>query len=115
MEMWHLALTRDWESALGAGEYRVSTLGATLDDVGFIHCSRPHQAPGVAERFYTRVFEPLSILVLDDDAMRAAGVEVRDEDAGGGEFFPHIYGPIDPSLVRKVLPARIADGQLVVE
>ena len=70
MEIWHLALARDWETAGAAGAYRVSTLGATLDDVGYIHCSRPDQAPGVAARFYADISDPLAILVMDDDALR---------------------------------------------
>jgi len=115
MDIWHLALARDWESAVAVGEYRVSTRGATLDEVGFIHCSRPAQAPSVAARFYADVAEPLAILVLDDGDVRTCGVDVRYEDAGGGEFFPHVYGAIVPDWVRDVLPARVADGRLVLE
>ncbi len=115
MEIWHLALAHEWEAAAEAGEYRVSTLGASLDDVGYIHCSRPHQAPDVATRFYAQVTAPLVILVMDDDAVRAAGTEVPYEDAGEGELFPHLYGAIDPAWVREVLPAHIGDGRLVID
>ena len=115
MEIWHLALARDWETASTAGAYRVSTLGATLDEVGYIHSSRPHQAPGVAARFYADVADPLAILVMDDDAVRGAGTDVTYEDAGAGELFPHIYGAIDPAWVREALPAHMADGRLVID
>ena len=115
MDIWHLALARDWETAAAAGAYRVSTLGATLDDVGYIHCSRPHQAPAVAARFYADVEDPLAILVMDDEAVRESGTDVTYEDAGTGELFPHIYGAIDPAWVRAALPAHMAEGRLVID
>lgn len=115
MHIWHLALTRDWEAAVAVGEYRVSTLGATVDDVGFIHCSLPEQAPVVASRFYTAVTEPLTVLVMEDDAIREAGTDVRFDEVGNGEVFPHIYGPIDPAWVRRVVPAHMAKGVLVID
>ena len=37
--IFHIAVVAEWEVAALAGEYRVSTLGATLDEVGFIHGS----------------------------------------------------------------------------
>ena len=112
MEIWHLALAEDWVEAVATGSYRVSTLGRTLAQEGFIHCSRPEQAPGVAARFYADVTAPLSILVMDDDGVRAAGVEVKYEDAGNGKRFPHIYGAIDPAWVVEERPARITEGTL---
>lgn len=115
MEIWHLALACEWETGVAAGVYRVSTLGASLDDVGYIHCSRPQQTPGVAARFYADVSEPLAILVMDDDAVRNSGTGVNYADAGTGELFPHIYGAIDPAWVREVLPAHMADGRLVID
>jgi len=115
MEMWHLALTRDWEAAVAAGEYRISTRGATVDDVGFVHCSLPQQAPAVAARFYSDVSVPLAILVMDTDEVRAAGTDVRFDDVGNGESFPHIYGPMDPAWVHRVVPARMADGVLTID
>lgn len=114
MTIWHLALDADWTSAVAAGSYRVSTRGLTVDDVGFIHCSTPAQVAGVAARFYADVTEPLQLLAIDADAVRASGTEVLWEDGGNGEMFPHIYGPIDTAWVHAVTPARIEDGLLVV-
>jgi uncharacterized protein (DUF952 family) len=112
MEIWHLALAEDWDEALATGSYRVSTRGRTLAQEGFIHCSRPEQAPGVAARFYADVAAPLRILVMDDDEVRAFGVEVTYEDAGHGELFPHIYGAIDLAWVVEERSAHIMDGTL---
>ncbi|WP_425465243.1 DUF952 domain-containing protein [Nonomuraea diastatica] len=95
MTIHHLALQADWDSARQAGEYRVSTRGCSLDDAGFIHCSRDlAQLRGVHSAFYTDVTEPL--LVLDIDP---AGLDVRVEDG-----FPHVYGPLPVSAVTAVHP-----------
>jgi len=105
MSLWHLAHRADWEAARVAGTYRVSTRDRTLDDVGFVHASRPAQLARVAEAVYADDPEELVVLVLDESLVAAAGVRVVDEDGGTGELFPHLYGPIDPSWVVEVLPA----------
>ena len=114
MTIWHLALESDWTAAVAAGSYRVSTRGLTLDQVGFIHGATHEQVAGVAARFYGDVTEPLLLLEIDADAVRASGTEVVLEDGGNGELFPHIYGPIDTAWVREATPARIKNGTLVV-
>lgn len=95
--IFHLALPADWVAATESGWYRVSTRGRSLDDEGFIHCSTRQQLVGVAERFYGDVGEVV-ILHVDPDRL---GAEVRVEPAveGGGELFPHVYGPIPSSAV----------------
>ena len=99
--IYHLALARDWEAALRAGEYAVSTLGRTLDEEGFVHASRADQWRGVRERFYADVTEPLVLLVIDPDRL---GAEVREEPLPGlDETFPHVYGPIEVDAVVEVL------------
>jgi uncharacterized protein (DUF952 family) len=100
MEILHLACRDDWDRALAAGEYRTSTLGLSLDEVGFIHASTAAQLPTVASATFAETSQPLIVLVLDDDALRSAGTVVRYEDGGDGELFPHIYGPIRTDLVR---------------
>ncbi|WP_344921742.1 DUF952 domain-containing protein [Streptosporangium oxazolinicum] len=101
MTILHLALASDWESARQAGEYRVSTIGRTLDEVGFIHaCADHEQLRGVVERFYRDVADPLVLLSVDP-----TGLDVRMEagdDAPGA--FPHIYGPLPITAVTSALP-----------
>ncbi|MGO3362803.1 MAG: DUF952 domain-containing protein [Corynebacterium sp.] len=103
MTLYHLALRNDWTGAAEAGEYRVSTRGLSLEDVGFIHASHAGQVSATAERFYPDVRDELCVLVLDDAAIRAAGVGIEEEDAGTGELFPHIYGAIRPEWVTEVV------------
>ena len=105
MTILHIARRADWDEALRSGSYRVSTLGATLDRVGFIHGSFPDQVAQVAEFLYADEDDELCVLVLDEDAIRAAGTEVRLEDGGDGTLYPHVYGPIDPAWVVDVRAA----------
>jgi uncharacterized protein (DUF952 family) len=112
MQLRHIALAADWERALAAGEYRVSTVGRTIDDEGFIHASLPEQVAATASRYYAGLGVPLVVLVMDSDRLEAAGVPVRLEDAGG-EQFPHLYAPLPVALVDDVRPARFGpDGVL---
>ncbi|WP_431924052.1 DUF952 domain-containing protein [Nonomuraea jabiensis] len=91
----HLALQTDWETAQKAGEYRISTLGHTLDEIGYIHCSRDlAQLRGVHATFYAHVTEPLLILDIDP-----TGLDVRLENG-----FPHLYGPLPITAVTAVHP-----------
>lgn len=90
--IFHLALVSDWDAARAAGEYAVSTRGASLADVGFVHCSTAEQWRGVRERFYADVpVEQLVLLTVDP-----TGLDVRYEPPvlGVEELFPHVYGPI---------------------
>ena len=95
-EIFHIARQTDWEAAVDAGTYRESTLGRTLEQEGFIHCSQRQQVAGVANAFYRDV-DGLVLLVIDVDRV---GAEVRYEAVGGGtEPFPHIYGPLNVDAV----------------
>ncbi|KQR08687.1 hypothetical protein ASF78_20395 [Cellulomonas sp. Leaf334] len=108
-----MAHRTDWDEALVTGEYRTSTRGASLDDVGFIHASRREQLPAVARFVHAGDTEELCVLVLDSETIEAAGTDVRLEDGGDGQLFPHVFGPIRPEWVHDVLPAVIgADGEL---
>jgi len=100
----HLALAADWAAAQEAGEYRVSTRGASLEEVGFIHASHAHQVAGVAERYYADVTEDLVLLVIDPDRLGVPVVEEVPE--GGTEAFPHVRGPITTGAVVDVLPVE---------
>ncbi|GAA1313152.1 hypothetical protein Psi02_56620 [Planotetraspora silvatica] len=101
--IFHLALAADWEHAEKAGEYRVSTLGRTLDEEGFIHASADlAQAEGVARRFYLDVTEPLLLLAIDESLLNCPlKFEVAE---GTTEAFPHIYGPIPVAAVTDATP-----------
>lgn len=86
----HICQLSAWQTAQASGEYRP----ASLDNEGFIHCSRPEQVLSVASRFYRDV-PGLILLWIDPEKVRP---EVRWEDADG-EVFPHIYGPLNTDAV----------------
>lgn len=112
MTILHLARRVDWNDAQSSGEYRISTRGATIDQVGYIHASFPDQLATVAEAIYADADDEFCVLVMDEEAIRAAGTPVVVEDCGCGQSYPHIYGPIDPAWVTEVRPASFtADGQ----
>ncbi len=103
--VFHLALRQDWEEAQASGDYRVSTLGRTLDEEGFLHASYRHQWPGVRAAFYSAVEQPLVLLEIDPGRLDVP--VVVEAPAGSDEAFPHIYGPLP---VRAVVAVHPLDG-----
>lgn len=96
-ELLHLALRAEWNAAVAAGgPYDRSTIGVSLAEEGFIHCSFPDQVVATAERYYAGR-DDVVVLVIDTDRLDA---EVRVEDLGGtGVEFPHVYGPVPVEAV----------------
>ena len=96
--IFHIARAVDWEGAQGTGEYRVSTLGRTLEEEGFIHCSTgAAQGAGVLRNYYAHVEEPLVVLTI---ATARVPSEIRFEVPDGAtDAFPHIYGPLPVDAV----------------
>ena len=100
--IYHLALADDWQAARVVGEYRISTRGLTLAQVGFIHASYAHQIEATHQRFFADA-GPLKLLVLDPARLEALGLAVRAETApGSGELFPHVYGAVPVQAVLQV-------------
>ncbi len=83
--------TRRWRT----GEYRWSTLGRTLEEEGFIHCSTPEQVPGVLARYYASYADDLLLLTVDPGAAdRTAAVGRREH--GYGRAVPPRLRPDHP-------------------
>jgi uncharacterized protein (DUF952 family) len=107
--IYHLALRDEWR----AGEpYRRSTLGQSLDDVGFVHCSYAPQVQTIAD-LVSRDRDDVVLLEIDPSLLDA---EVRDERADDDiDLFPHVYGPITPQAVVCVHDLALDDdGRLVL-
>lgn len=113
----HLAERAAWEAARRSGAYRP----ASLDVEGFVHCSTPAQATGVANAFY-RGRTDLVLLVVDADRL---GPSLRWEapahpsapagEVPAGDRFPHVYGPIPVAAVlRTVDLVPAADGRFAI-
>lgn len=98
--IFHITEPSVWEQAQTDGSYYGSTRGASLGDVGFIHCSFRHQVETVANFLYGDWDGPLLLLEADPDNISA---EIRVENLdGGSEGFPHIYGPLPTNAVKAV-------------
>lgn len=108
-ELLHLAVAAEWERAQAVGSYERSTIGTSLQEEGFIHCSFPHQVQATADRYY-RGRADVVLLRIDPSRL---GVEVVVEGARSGERYPHVYGPIPAGAVTSADPVRLGpDGCL---
>ncbi len=103
----HITHPADWAAAQQTGFYR----GDTLDTEGFIHCSTSQQVVATANRFYPAQ----TGLILLCIATAKVQPEIKYEDAGNGELFPHIYGPLNTEAVTEVLDFEPAtDGRFML-
>lgn len=111
--IYHIALAPDWDAAVAAGEYRVSTVGRSLEEEGFIHASTSAQVRDVADAYYAGVREPLVLLTIDE---RRLTVPLQwDAVEGAAEPFPHLYGPLHVGAVVLATPLlRDAAGRLQI-
>jgi uncharacterized protein (DUF952 family) len=105
--IYHVSTPDEWASAQQSGDYRSSSRDRTLEQEGFIHCSRSDQLVGVLERFYIGA-GPLLLLSVDPAGLTSPW---QDDEIAPGVFFPHVYGPINLDAVVAVTPlAALADG-----
>jgi uncharacterized protein (DUF952 family) len=111
--LFHLAIAREWDDARSGGEpYRRSTLGVSLEEQGFIHCSLPRQLQSVADAVFAGRDDV--VLLFIDAGRLTADVKVETAD-DGGERFPHIYGPLNLDAVIDSVPVPLGpDGRLDV-
>ncbi len=101
--VYHLVPRSVWERDL-AQPYRADSLATE----GFIHCSFADQVARSANRFYANAVD---LLVLTIDPARLAS-PLRDEPAGDGHSYPHVYGPLNRDAVTAVVPlTRDPDGR----
>jgi uncharacterized protein (DUF952 family) len=95
--IYHLVVRQKWEQDTSQA-YRADSLASE----GFIHCSFADQVARSANRFYA---DATDLLVLTIDPARLTS-RLREEAAGGGELFPHVYGPINRDAVAEAVPLR---------
>jgi len=87
----HICAAVDWTAAVSGGDaYRA----ASLDDVGFVHCSDRGTLHLPANALYAGRDD--LVLLEIDETMLAAPVrwEPGVPPAPGAPWFPHVYGPI---------------------
>jgi uncharacterized protein (DUF952 family)/uncharacterized glyoxalase superfamily protein PhnB len=105
--LFHIARRDEWEAGRDAGAYRISTLGHTLAQQGYIHLSFASQVQRVANAVYAGGSHDLVLLSIDP-AKLSDGVVVEPGD-GTDERFPHLYGELPLGAVRRVTAYRTGD------
>lgn len=91
------ALSRaDWKTFSQRGEHRPRS----LDEEGFVHCSKLGQIGLVAD--YNHAGEDELVLALLDESRLDPPVQYESED--GGSAFPHVYGPLSLDAVVETFP-----------
>lgn len=103
--IYHVAIADDWEAAVAFGSYEAATRGVLYQSGEPIRAVTADGVQRVLDHRYQDLLLPLLLLVLDADALEAAGVAV---DRGPGDA-ARIGGPLPPgdaSVVRAVIPLR---------
>ena len=95
MIIYHIAFADDWRIAQEQGMYRHHS----LEREGFIHCSTADQLVATANRFFSGQFD-LVVLAIDPAKLEA---EMLFEESEPGQFFPHIYGPLNLNAVNQTI------------
>lgn len=117
----HVAIADDWEACQRFGEYDVSTRGMSVDDTGFVHAATEPQLATVLRDVYGDLSLPLLVVVIDEDALAAAGVDIRWEapsTRGSERVVPRIMGvlPMNSATIVVEIPLdRRGDGWVVPE
>ncbi len=105
--IYHLVARQEWSAATRAGSYEPPSLAAE----GFIHCSTLEQLAVTANAFF-RGNRDLVVLCIEESRLCA---RLRFEqpadasDARAFERFPHLYGPLNPGAVGRVIDFPCAD------
>ena len=92
----------EWEAALQTGRFTGSAVD--LAD-GYIHFSTAAQAQETAARHFAGKVGLVVLEVEGDDL----GAALRWETSRGGDLFPHLYGDLPATAVRRVLPAPLGE------
>ena len=98
--LFHLALESDWQAAVQRGDYRVSTRGCSLEQVGFIHLSWQEQLQDTFDRFYADAGAVLTLRINP----KLLSAPLRADAIYTGVLFPHLYGPLPIASVVEVSP-----------
>ena len=105
--IFHITKRGEWDRAKQAGTYEAPSLASE----GFIHCSTIDQVIQTANRLF-RDQRGLVLLEIETDQV---GAEIKYENCEGGqENFPHIYGPLDPESVVRVITFEPGEDGLFV-
>ena len=92
--IYHIVTRCSWEEQAESSNY----IHASLMQEGYIHTSKASQVDGVLVRYYAGVNDLLK-LTIDVEFLDATSPLKEEMAESVGEFFPHIYGPINKSAI----------------
>jgi uncharacterized protein (DUF952 family) len=92
--IYHITEATTWLAQQQSSDFVVSS----LTEEGFIHCSTAAQVGGVLQRYYSDQ-KNLVMLHMDESKLTA---ELKFEASTQGEYFPHLYGPINKEAILRV-------------
>jgi uncharacterized protein (DUF952 family) len=101
--IYKICTASEWREAEQAGAYRGSAVD--LKD-GFIHFSTAAQAHETAAKWFAGQHD-LVLVAVDGDAL---GDKLKWEPSRGGALFPHLYGALALSAVRRVDALPLAES-----
>jgi uncharacterized protein (DUF952 family) len=93
-KIYHIAESVHWTKGLEQGEYRCPS----LESEGFIHFSTEDQVIATANRHY----HGMGGLLLVTVSVTRLTARLEYEKAPIGEYFPHLFGPLNVDAVEKV-------------
>ncbi|MCX7619623.1 MAG: DUF952 domain-containing protein [Acidimicrobiales bacterium] len=96
--LYHVTSAEAWHRAQATGRYEPESLAIE----GFIHLSTAQQLDGTIARYFQGT---IGLVVLEIDVSQVS-TEVRYEESRPGEWFPHLYGPLEITAVRRIFPVE---------
>ena len=100
--IYKICTAAEWRDAERDGVYR----GSAVDHRdGFIHFSTAEQAAETAAKWFAGQRD-LVLVSVDADTL---GDRLKWEPSRGGALFPHLYGDLALSTVRRVRPLPLGD------
>lgn len=103
--IYKLVTVAAWQEAERLGRFTGSPVDAAD---GYIHLSTSAQVRETAAKHFAGVPDLLLVAVSADDVAEG----LRYEPSRGGALFPHLYGDLPMSAVRRVTPVPLgADGR----
>lgn len=101
--IYHIVCLSDWEKQKSLSQFTAHS----LDEEGFIHCSKEEQIAGTLKRFFKNRHD-LRVLKIDTSLLNVPVIYEAADDGSG--FFPHVFGTI---AMRAILDVELPRLQKV--
>jgi uncharacterized protein (DUF952 family) len=91
MKIFHILKREEWQEAKKKGSYHP----VSLDNEGFIHCSKADQLLGVANSFFKGQDHLIVLRIDQTKVVPEVKIEPPLEAPMSNILFPHIYGELN--------------------